>query len=134
MKYLADTHIILWYLNGDERLPDAARNIIDDEHNEIYFSLVSMWEIEIKHIAHPEIMISSGETILEKCKQYNFLILPVNEYHIKALHSLHRAKESPKHNDPFDRMLISQAKVENTTLITHDTMLPCYNEPCVLLV
>jgi PIN domain nuclease of toxin-antitoxin system len=134
MKYLLDTHIVLWYLNGDERLPTMARTIIDNEENEVYFSLVSMWEIEIKHIAHPEIMQSSGFEVLEKCKNSNFEILPLFENHIKALHTLRRDENAPRHNDPFDRMLISQAKAENITFITHDSLIPAYNEPCILSV
>ena len=134
MRYLADTHIVLWYLNGDNTLPESARDIIDNQKNDIYFSLVSMWEIEIKHIAHPDIMKSSGYEVLEKCKIHDFSILPLDTEHVRLLHTLHRSDDAPKHNDPFDRMLISQAKTENMKFITHDSLIPYYNEPCILSV
>ena len=134
MKYLIDTHIVLWYLIGDERLPQKARNLIDDEPNEIFFSLVSMWEIEIKHIAHPEIMKPSGYTILKKCESADFSILQLRAEHIATLHSLQKAENAPKHNDPFDRMLLAQAKSENMIFVTHDSLIPYYNESCILSV
>ena len=134
MKILLDTHIILWYLNGDERLPQNARKIIDDSKNEIYFSLVSIWEVEIKHISHPDKMVSSGDEVIAKCGRAEFKELGLNSIHIKTLHTLHRLETAPKHNDPFDRMLIAQAKAEEMTFLTHDLLLPYYNEPCVLSV
>lgn len=134
MKYLLDTHIVLWYLIGDERLPQKAKELIDDEQNEIFFSLVSMWEIEIKHIAHPEMMKPSGYMVLEKCQSADFSILPLRAEHIATLHTLQKAENAPRHNDPFDRMLICQAKSEDMLFVTHDALLPYYNEPCVLFV
>ena len=134
MKILVDTHIALWYLNGDERLSVNARNLIDDAQNEIYFSIVSMWEIEIKHIAHPDKMISSGFDILSKCRKFGFLELALKDVHINFLHTLHRAEDAPKHSDPFDRLLLSQAKAENVIFLTHDSLIPYYNESCIMSV
>lgn len=134
MKILVDTHIALWYLNGDERLPLKARNLIDDAQNEIYFSIVSMWEIEIKHIAHPDKMINSGLDVLSKCRKFGFLELALKDVHVDFLHTLHRAENAPKHNDPFDRMLLSQAKAEGLVFLTHDLLISDYNESCAISV
>ena len=54
MKILCDTHILIWFLTGDDQLSVKARAIIENEENEIYFSLVSVWEISIKHSRKPE--------------------------------------------------------------------------------
>ena len=111
MKYLLDTHIVLWYLIGDERLSQKAKNLIDDEQNEIFFSLVSMWEIEIKHIAHPEIMKPSGYMILEKCQSADFSILQLRAEHIATLHSLQKAENAPRHNDIFQESYSPKASL-----------------------
>lgn len=49
MKVLCDTHILIWYMTGDERLSAKARDIIDDINNKVYFSIVSVWEVSVKH-------------------------------------------------------------------------------------
>lgn len=134
MNILVDTHIALWYLNGDSKLPKKAKSYIDDSNNTIYFSLASMWEIEIKHILHPDKMISSGSDYLSNCEKAGFSLLPLHPDHIKLLHTLKRSKKAPSHNDPFDRILICQAKAENMTLLTHDSLLADYNEKSVVVI
>ena len=134
MNILLDTHIALWYLNGDKKLPEKAKSYIDDWENNIYFSLASMWEIEIKHILHPNKMVSSGDEILNLCERADFTLLPLHPDHISLLHTLRRKKSAPPHNDPFDRILICQAKAEDMIFLTHDEALSYYNEPCSVLV
>ncbi len=134
MKVLLDTHIILWALTDNERLPKKARSIILDAENEIYYSLVSAWEVAIKHSIHPNQIPVSEKEFLNYCNQAGYLQLPLQENHILSINSLHRTENAPKHNDPFDRMLISQAKSENIMFITHDSLIPFYNEPCILPV
>ncbi len=56
MKLLLDTHILLWAISNDMRLPEKARKLIEDETNEIYYSVISLWEVEIKHLAYPDAM------------------------------------------------------------------------------
>ena len=134
MNILLDTHIVLWYLNGDAKLSEKAKSYIDDWENNLYFSLASLWEIEIKHIIHPDKMANSASEILDLCKAADFTLLPLNPEHIKLLHTLRRDEKSPPHNDPFDRILISQAKSEDMKFLTHDGLLKYYNEPCVIEV
>ena len=67
MKILCDTHILIWFLTGDDQLSVKARAIIENEENEIYFSLVSVWEISIKHSRKPEQMSLSPNTEINFC-------------------------------------------------------------------
>ena len=60
MKILLDTHILLWAISNDARLLEKARKLIE---NEIYYSIVSLWEVEIKRLAHPEVMPISAEQL-----------------------------------------------------------------------
>ncbi len=56
MKILLDTHILLWTISNDTKLPEKAKKLIIKEENEIYYSIVSLWEVEIKRLAHPDAM------------------------------------------------------------------------------
>lgn len=132
MNILLDTHILLWTLSNDPRLPEKARKLIEDDRNEIYYSIVSLWEVQIKHLAHPDAMPVSAETLKEYCEQSGFQQILVRDRHIFALVNLKREKDAPPHKDPFDRMLICQASVENMIFITHDSLIPGYDEPCIL--
>ncbi len=69
MRILLDTHILLWALSNDAKLPEKARELIEDEGNEIYYSMISLWEVEIKHLAHPDMMPVSAEEISGYCRQ-----------------------------------------------------------------
>lgn len=134
-KYLLDTHILLWYIEDSKKLPQKARTIIDDERNEVYYSIVSIWEAEIKRLKYPDKIISlSIEELITLCRDTGFEKLSLNESHIRMLKTLSRQKDASAHNDPFDRILISQAKSENMIFITHDVLLPDYNENCILCV
>ena len=135
MKYLLDTHILLWYIEDSKKLPEKARAIIDDEENEVYYSIVSIWEAEIKRQKHPDKIISlSTEELTELCYDTGLEKLPLSEAHISMLKTLSRPADAKPHNDPFDRILISQAKSENMIFLTHDDLLTCYNEDCIIYV
>lgn len=134
MNLLLDTHIALWYLNGDARLSEQAKAYIDNEENSVYFSVASLWEIEIKHTLHPDRMASSCGDVLERCERAGFALLPLHPEHIGQLYTLRRGAGAPLHKDPFDRILICQAKAESMLLLTHDSLLADYNEPCVVSV
>ena len=134
MKILLDTHILLWALSNDDRLSKKARRIIENPENDIYYSIVSLWEVELKKIAHPDLMPLCAKELAEYCEQCGFNKLPIKDKHIYILSDLKRGETEPTHKDPFDRMLICQASSENMMLITHDSLLSGYNEPCVLIV
>ena len=134
MKVLLDTHIILWVLENNVKLPGKAREIIEDERNQIYYSTASVWEIAIKHLARPDKMRIDGRSFSEKCIDSGFEMLPVYDRHVYGLETLSRSNDAPPHNDPFDRIMLSQAKVDKLRFITHDSLIPFYNEECVLAV
>ena len=134
MKILLDTHILLWALSNDERLPGKARSLIENEENEIHYSMISLWEVEIKRLAHPDAMPVSAEELFHYCKQSGYQKTDIKEEHVFAMKKLRRKENAPPHKDPFDRMLICQAIVENMTFVTHDSLIPYYEEPCILAV
>lgn len=134
MKILCDTHILIWFLTGDDQLSVKARAIIENEENEIYFSLVSVWEISIKHSHKPQHISLSPQRFIELCESQGFLEYPIEQRHILAVDTLKRPVSTPEHHDPFDKLLIAQAKIDKLTFITHDSLIPDYNEPCIVSV
>lgn len=134
MNILLDTHILLWTLSNDERLPNKARKLIENENNEIYYSIISLWEVEIKHLTHPDAMPVSARQLTEYCVQSGFRKISIKESHIYAIADLKREKDAPPHKDPFDRILICQASTENMIFVTHDSLIGGYSEPCILTV
>lgn len=134
MNLLLDTHIAIWALNDDDALSEKARELILDPDNAVYYSTVSVWEIMLKHERHPEKIPFNEEAFVETCKEAGFFPLGLADKHILAVHMLKRPIEAKEHNDPFDRLLISQAKVENLSFLTHDELLPDYQEKCIIYV
>ncbi len=133
MKLLLDTHLLLWALLDDPRLPSNARRLLIDGGNEIYYSIVSPWEVQIKHQAHPDKLTIDARTLAAFCDDAGYLSLPVKLAHVFALASLKQKEGASTHKDPFDRMLICQASAEGMMLLTHDKRLAEYNDPCVLI-
>lgn len=113
MKYLIDTHVILWWLNNDKRLKESLRQILASPKEHLYLSIATAWEISIKHKTGK----LSLKTTLENCfEQAKFAtILPITLKHLLALSSL-----PLRHRDPFDRLLIAQAKEEGLIILTND--------------
>lgn len=134
MKILLDTHMLLWALTADRRLAQQARAMIETERNDVYYSIVSLWEVELKHLLHPAQMPLDGRAAASYAKSSGFLSLSIKEDHIFALHTLCRTEGTRPHKDPFDRLLICQAKAENMRFVTHDTLLSGYNERCIFIV
>ena len=134
MRILLDTHILLWLFFEDHLLSGDVKEEILSAENEIYYSVVSLWEVAIKHAAHPEKMFLSGKKFSSLCDDSGFDMIALDDRHVYAMETIRRADKAPSHKDPFDRMLIAQAKAEGMTFFTHDKMLPYYNENCVRLV
>ena len=72
MKILCDTHILIWYLTGDSRLSKKARKLLDDENNTIYYSIVSIWEVSIKHDRRPDKLSLSSQDVASFCEEQGF--------------------------------------------------------------
>jgi len=126
MKLLLDTHILLWWLNDDEKLPEKAHQMISHGDNAIYVSHISLWEIQIKVMAGK--LHADLKAIIEQLPVNNFQELPSGVDHIIALSQL-----PSYHQDPFDRMLIAQAISEPLHLLTHDKNVSLYSESIILV-
>ena len=134
MKVLIDTHIALWALMDDPKMPKEAEKILMDENNDIYYSTVSVWEVAIKHSIRPDDMIVDGRLFEKGCEDNGYKVLPIFNRHTFVLDSLKRPDDAPKHNDSFDRLLICQSKTEGMRFLTHDSLLSDYGEECIIYV
>lgn len=135
MKILLDTHILIWLHVAQKKLSQKALEYLQNPKHDFFYSPVNIWETQIKHSAHPEAFTISGEDLYYLCNQANISCLPIKSEHAITLKTLSYSENAPRtHKDPFDRMLICQAKTENMCLLTHDSLIPYYNEPCVIPV
>ena len=135
MKILLDTHILVWFHTRNEELSEKAWNILLNPENEIYYSSINVWEAQLKHLKHSDEINFSGDELNYMSEKAGLKCLYVKPQHCTELKTLIYAENAPHpHKDPFDRMLICQAKSENMLLMTHDSLIPYYNEPCVLSV
>ena len=116
------------------RMPPEARRILSDRSHKLFFSVVSLWEVQLKHQNHPDRMPASAEDIYDLATLAGYDCLPLNERHILALPSLVYDQGRKPYHDPFDRAMLAQAKAEGMRFITHDSLLRNYLEPCVLYV
>ncbi len=131
-EIMLDTHILLWMIFGDEQLSQKARMLIKQNIGRIYYSIASMWEVQIKYMLGK--MPLSGIEFMHYCEQSGYHKLPIDDLHVVELAGLVRDEDAPPHNDPFDRIMISQAKAEGFLFLSHDSMLGAYHEPCVIQV
>lgn len=122
MKYLLDTHVFLWWMEN-KRLSSKLMDLLNDPENEVYLSVVNVWEIVIKNAKGK---LKSPKEIKEGIQSSGFLVLSV-----EVSHALEVAKLPDYHNDPFDRILIAQAKAEDLILITADKKIWQYNIPLI---
>ena len=134
MRLLLDTHILYWMMNNDPKLSVKARQMILDAENEIWYSVISAWETATKHMKHPKQILFSGQDFLLYCHEAGFHSLSITDRCIAALETLSRPDDAPPHKDPFDRMLIAQAKSEGMVFLTHDSLLTGYQENCVIYI
>ena len=114
MRYLLDTSVLLWWMDDDQKIKPPVYKIIRDKNNQVLVSVVSATEISIKNRAGKLPLKTSMKHIFELS---GFEVLDINLNHIIEFDKLSSRKD---HKDPFDRILISQAKAENLTLITSD--------------
>jgi len=123
MKNLVDTHILLWVVQDSPKLSKKARYMLTDPEDEYWFSAASVWEIAIKHSTKSSKLQISAEQARTAFLAAGFKELPVTSLHATAVESL------PKlHKDPFDRILVAQARSEGWRLITHDDILADYGD------
>lgn len=135
MNLLLDTHVLLWALTDDERLSDKAKSLLESTTNDIYYSTVSLWEIELKHQSKPQLIDFDANMIAKYCEEAGYKCLPLKQEHIANLVSVNdETTQLIKHKDPFDKVLLAQSISENLLFLTHDEKLIYYKKPFVLLV
>jgi PIN domain nuclease of toxin-antitoxin system len=122
MKVLLDTHAFLWLVTGDDRLSETARQTFLNTKNSLFFSAASLWEICIKK-SLGKISLKGGwfKTIQDEMMNNAVQWLPIEMPHCAEV-----TKLPFYHRDPFDRMLIAQAMVEEMQLLSRDTLLSAY--------
>ncbi len=128
MNFLFDTHILLWTIAGDERLPARVRALLADPGNDFRFSAASVWEVAIKNALPRRALGISGNSFRREVLAAGFREIPVSSEHAAVVETL-----PPVHQDPFDRLLVAQAKADGLVLVTHNLLLPPYG-PFVMLV
>jgi PIN domain nuclease of toxin-antitoxin system len=116
---LVDTHVLLWWRGDYRRIAPTARGALEDPDVEVLYSAASIWEMAIKRAAGK---LNMPPSLPETMGERGFRELPV-----RAVHGLIAGGLPRLHADPFDRMLVAQAKVENLTLVTGDARLSAYD-------
>ena len=125
MRLLLDTHILLWWLADSPSLSDRARELIADPDNAVFVSAVSLWEIWLKHSLGKLQLPSDFE---ERLAGESFESLPLLADHTREVATI-----PWHHRDPFDRMLIAQARAANLTFVTADETASHYGNSVLLV-
>jgi len=121
MKYIIDTHTFIWFTEGSPELSLRSKNIISDKNNQIFLSVGSRWEISIKTALGKLEVFADYELIIDDVIGNDIEILPIN-----FAHTVIQNKLPFHHRDPFDRIIASQAIVENIDLISIDEIFDSY--------
>jgi PIN domain nuclease of toxin-antitoxin system len=122
MRLLADTHSFLWFAEGSPRLSVTARRLIDDPANDVFLSVVSLWEIAIKVSLQKLFLQEPFETFIpQQLVDARITLLNISVPHLNVV-----VKLPHHHRDPFDRMLVAQAQVEQLPIVSADPALDAY--------
>ena len=122
MKVLLDTHTFLWWITDDNRLSSFAREIITNGDNELFLSAATGWEIAIKaQLGRIKLPKEPHSFIAEQLRLNSIQSLPIHMSHALHVYSLPN-----HHSDPFDRMIIAQAQLENLSILTMDPQIAKY--------
>jgi PIN domain nuclease of toxin-antitoxin system len=123
MNYLLDTHTFMWVDSQPDKLSQKAVDIIQNRRNTLFLSIASIWEIQIKHqIGKLDLSMSLSDILIRQQLENKIQLLPILLPHILELDNL-----PLHHRDPFDRLLVAQARVEKTVLISADPSIIKYD-------
>ena len=128
MRYLVDTHVLIWAVSRSEKLSAVAKRAFAQADGSYFFSPVSVWEIAIKHSKHPDDMPMTGKEAARLFREAGFRELKLDAAHCAAVEDL-----PPIHADPFDRLLIAQAESMGMKLITHDHLIAGYGDVALVV-
>ena len=130
MSLLLDTHVFLWYISGDPRLPAAFLDPIQDPANEVYLSAASVWEAVVKYgLGKLPLPAPPADYLCRQRQRHRMASLAIEEATLA-----HLANLAPLHRDPFDRILIAQALQHDLTLATVDDAVRAYPVKLLSLV
>jgi PIN domain nuclease of toxin-antitoxin system len=122
MRLLLDTHAFLWYITDDPRLPASSAEAIQEESNEVFLSVVSVWEALAKHqLGKLPLPSPADDYLRHRREEHNIVSLPFDEPSLS-----HLLRLPLHHRDPFDRMLICQALEHDLQVITSDALFAKY--------
>lgn len=122
MRVLLDTHAFIWWIGDDERLSERVREVVADGGNDLFFSVVSGWEMAIKaHLGKLRVSEHLGAYLSRELASNSIQVLSVY-----LSHAVRVADLPDHHQDPFDRLLIAQAQVEGLSLVSADTEVSRY--------
>jgi PIN domain nuclease of toxin-antitoxin system len=125
MTLLLDTHALIWFLEGSDRLSPTGRAAIDDSRNVRFVSHATAWEMAVKlSLGKLQLQIPFGELFPKVVEANGFIVLLPEFLHYQELLSM-----PLYHRDPFDRLIIAQARVEKLTVVTSDSHLSVYGIP-----
>jgi PIN domain nuclease of toxin-antitoxin system len=124
MKYLLDTHLLIWLSEGLAHLPSSARELMSGPENKCFFSVASLWEIAIKDGRNRPDFRMDARVLRRGLLDNGYQEIPILSQHVVAIDTL-----PPLHKDPFDRLLVAQAMVEGITLLTTDATVASYPGP-----
>lgn len=128
MTHLLDTQLLLWAAANSARLSAAARAVIENEANTLMFSAASIWEVAIKAgLGRPDFVVDVG-AFRAGLLANGYVELPVAGGHAVLVEHL-----PPHHRDPFDRMLVAQARHDGLLLVTADAQLAAYEGPVLIV-
>ena len=131
MRLLLDTHIALWAVVDDPKLPAKAVELIADPANEVFVSVASLWEIAIKHAlarGGPNDMPVSAQEALGYFQGAGYMLLDIQSTHVVAIEGLPML-----HADPFDRILVAQALSVPLRLLTRDARTARYSDTVIMV-
>jgi PIN domain nuclease of toxin-antitoxin system len=124
MKYLIDTHVVLWAVDDSKELSKTAREILQNKNALILVSMASLWEFSIKY-GMGKLKFNGGLfRLYEHIKNADITIYPIIKSHLSAFIEL---PPMENHKDPFDRLLVATAKAENMTILTADENIHKYD-------
>lgn len=126
MNILLDTHVALWAITDNPKLPKKARELIESPKSSVWISAATVWEVAIKHSLRRGDMPVSSQDALRYFRESGYRFLPIEPEHAAGVEDL-----PAHHADPFDRILVAQALVEPMRLITHDPMVARYSDTII---
>ena len=119
---MLDSHAFLWVGIGDDRLPGPVRDLIADARTKVVVSVATTWDLTLKALAGKLVLPASpAEHFAEHIDEFGYELLPVHQRHVTALPELPAI-----HQDPFDRILVAQALVEDLDLVSGDERIRRY--------